>query len=199
MLGQGPFGRPNLAAIAGEGGLSLAPALWPSQTQFYAPVVAVLGTQFIAPVLFLNSATAIYQPALTTLNEIRPEKYTNQAQFYAPILTLGITPERFENQSEFYAPFVLVQQPMIIAPGHFENQSQFYEPFVDMQFKFLNVAHFDNTSSNRIWQPRVIVQELEPTYDYPIGNDLGSDYGIRESLTFYKQRLVLGHRYGRRR
>jgi hypothetical protein len=196
VLGQGPLGRPNLAALAGADGLVIAPALFNSTAVFFTPTVVALGTQTIQPLLFTSSAV-FFGIALSGANQIVPETFVSHALFFAPTIVYEVTPSLLIEQAQFLVPTVSVQAPQIVAPSLFSDRALFFVPLVDLFDKDVRPARYNDTAF--FFPPTVVRVDKEPTYDYPIGRTLGSDYGIRESMTFYKQRLVLGHRYGRRR
>jgi hypothetical protein len=196
VLGQGPFGRPNLAALAGADALVISPALFNSSAVFFAPTVVALGTQTIQPLLFTSSAV-FFGISVTGANEIIPETFVSHALFFAPTIVHQVTPDLLVEQARFPVPTVSVQAPQIVTPALFSDSALFFVPLVDLFIKDVKPGLF--VDSAQFFQPTVIRVDKEPTYDYPIGRGLDSDYGIRESMTFYKQRLVLGHRYGRRR
>lgn len=196
MLAQGPFGRPNLAALAGADGQGLVLSMFDSPAQFFTPTVAVLGAQDIQPVRF-NDDAQFFVPAITGLNQVIPSFFSDAAVFFTPLIGVEIRPERLDDAAQFPIPSVTVLAPIVVIPERFDDAAVFFEPFVDLKDKFLGVSFFADPA--QFFEPTVVISTPEYVYDYPIGNQLGSDYGIRESMTFYKQRLVLGHRYGRHR
>lgn len=196
MLGQGPFGRPNLAALAGEGGTDTAPILFPSHNIFFSPTIAVLSTQNISPIRFVNTGLFL-SSAVTGTNQIVAARFTNQNVFFVPRLDIGLSLSRVPSANQFFVPSVTVPAAQNLTPGRFSNVSLFFVPVVDTQLKFVSPGRYVN--GNQFFTPNVSLDTVEYVYTYPIGNQLDSDYGIRESMTFYKQRLVLGSRYGRRR
>jgi hypothetical protein len=197
MLGQGPFGQPNLAALAAEGGISIALSLVPSATVVHTPILMVVMVN--QPILMdlVASTTSFPALAVTLGGEVIPETVPSSNQFY------GITVEHqlgfaspFTNENLFYAPTVTAIPNLEITPTLVPSGNTFGVPFVDTAQKLLELLHTQSTT--RVHELRVVRIDPPYVYEYPIGRDLESDYGIRASITSYKQRLVLGHRYGRR-
>jgi hypothetical protein len=194
MLGQGPFGRPNLAALTGVDSLVVAPALFESQGIIHAPIMVNVSAVNLLPSL-VPSATQFYGISIIAgLGQVIPETFINHSSFPVHLIAHELILSTFPSSTSFFAPVVAALPVQNVSPGLFTNTTLFRVPAVDTELKFLSINLFVN--STVFHQPSI---GTEYSYQYPIGSQLDSDYGIREAMTFYKQRLVLGHRYGRRR
>jgi hypothetical protein len=196
MLGQGPFGRPNLAALAGESGTSITPALFGSQGVVYSPIMVNIAAQVVLPLTFTNQSV-FHGQSVVVGNNVIPESFINHSLFPVPAIGHELVPLTMPSATKFFAPGITVQATQNVAPQRFTNESLFFAPFVDTELKFILAGHFASIAV--FHAPRVTQDLIEIPYTYPIGRQLDSDYGIRQSMTYYKQRLVLGSRYGRRR
>lgn len=194
MLAQGGLGNPNLAALAG-GGLAVSLELFVNDNIFHFPIMVNLPVVPInIPALF-EDPDIFHVPAVVGIaGQIIPESMASQIQFF----DLRIDQElielvgNFQNQNQFYAPTLTFIASQGIAPELVVDPDIFYDPFVDLVDKTLELATI--TSGNVFWPMTVDPGEKPIVYDYPIGRSLEADYGIRNSMTFYKRRLIIGRR-----
>jgi hypothetical protein len=196
MLGQGPLAQPNLAAIPSESGVVITPALFRAEALIHAPIMVRLDTRNIAPVHFAPPAVFFGQ-SVSMPNQIVPQTFITRDLVHTPLVSHELELSRFNDVALFFVPTVGVVGTQALAPGRFVSQDLFHVPLVDTVLKFVEAKHFADVAL--FFRPTIVRAAIEPEYTYPIGTGLESDYGIRSSMTFYKQRLVLGHRYGRRR
>jgi hypothetical protein len=196
MLGQGPFAQPNLAAIPSEGGVVITPALFRAQAIIHTPIMVRLDTHNILPVHFAPPAVFFGQ-SVSLPNQIVPQTFITLDLVHTPQVGHELELSRFNDVALFFVPTVGVVSAQTLTPGVFVSRDLFHVPLVDTVLKFVDARHFADVAL--FFRPTIVRAAIEPEYTYPIGTGLESDYGIRSSMTFYKQRLVLGHRYGHRR
>jgi len=179
VLGHVGLGQPNLAAL-GVGlaipALNIDVGLLANAQTFYPSVVALEAPQDIAPGHFAD-----------------PDVFY-QGIFDVEALPNQILPFLFEDPDTFYVPVFALEAAQNIAVGHFADPDVFYTPMVVGEATDLQIAAQHHTNANLFYEPQFVVSDKEPTYDYPIGRGLYSDYGIRASMTFYKRRMIIGRR-----
>jgi hypothetical protein len=189
MLGQGGIGIPNLAA------LSISRVI-PAQTITVGLLDNGLVTSFAPPVLAAQAA-----------QDISPNRFDDSLTdaFYVPVVDqealAGQILVGFFNSgalAAFPAPIVALEAAQALSLSRFNSGAlaQFYQisVFGAVTDLTIGVSHFDNSFETQIYSPILVSGDVEPKYTYPIGRGLYSDYGIRASMTNYKQRMIIGRR-----
>jgi len=189
MLGHGGLGTPNLAALSGADAGGLFPALFASQSVIYVPIMLELPNVPLFPFLHFNQNN-IRAVSITFFGDIIPETFESQNVIFTHLVTFEIVVGgMFTDPDLFFAPTLTMVANQDISPVLVvADPDFFFDPVVDTVDKFVTPFHFND--ADVFWGPTVDPGEPPIIYDFPIGHSLYADYAIRNSMTFYKKRVV---------